>query len=170
MKAIKKVQVTPLDYNFGKIIDSASTTDDKTKNTYSMRVIDSELDTKSDTNHNHDDRYYTETESDAKYQFKDDFALLTGTITASDGLTAQVQIDYPTGFTNSNCVVISQMIYGIGSSTFTSGYVGTNTTQPMVSLGSSKITIRISSSESITTNHDYKVVLMKIDTEDSPSV
>lgn len=43
MKAIKKVEVTPLDYNIGKIIDSAATSDDKTKNTYSMRVIDSKV-------------------------------------------------------------------------------------------------------------------------------
>lgn len=43
MKAIKKVEVTPIDYNIGKIIDSAATTDDKTKNTYSMRVIDSKV-------------------------------------------------------------------------------------------------------------------------------
>lgn len=43
MKAIKKVEVTPIDYNIGKIIDSAATSDDKTKNTYSMRVIDSKV-------------------------------------------------------------------------------------------------------------------------------
>lgn len=44
MKAIKKVEVTPIDYNIGKIIDSAATSDDKTKNTYSMRIIDGKFD------------------------------------------------------------------------------------------------------------------------------
>lgn len=35
MKAIKKVEVTPIDLNIGKIVNSASTSDDSTKNTYS---------------------------------------------------------------------------------------------------------------------------------------
>lgn len=39
MKKIKKVEVTPIDRNIGKIVDSTGTVDDKTKNTYSMRVI-----------------------------------------------------------------------------------------------------------------------------------
>lgn len=107
MKAIKKVEVVPLDYNEGKIIDSASSTDDKTKNTYSMRIVDqkvgntyskTEVDTKldgksntghthtkseiTDFDHNHDDRYYTETESDNKYQPK----VLSGTNAPSSSL------------------------------------------------------------------------------------
>lgn len=40
MLKIKKVEVTPIDRNIGKIVDSTETLDDKTKNTYSMRVID----------------------------------------------------------------------------------------------------------------------------------
>lgn len=40
MKKIKKVEVTSIDRNIGKIVDSTQTLDDKTKNTYSMRVID----------------------------------------------------------------------------------------------------------------------------------
>lgn len=40
MLKIKKVEVTPIDRNIGKIVDSTQTLDDKTKNTYSMRVID----------------------------------------------------------------------------------------------------------------------------------
>ena len=43
MKAIKKVEVVPLDYNIGKIINSASSSDDKTKNTYSMKIIDDKI-------------------------------------------------------------------------------------------------------------------------------
>lgn len=39
MIAIKKIEVTPLDYNEGKIIDSFNTTDDKTKNAPSLRVV-----------------------------------------------------------------------------------------------------------------------------------
>ena len=40
MLKIKKVEVTPIDRNIGKIVDSTQTLDNKTKNTYSMRVID----------------------------------------------------------------------------------------------------------------------------------
>lgn len=39
MIAIKKIEVTPLDYNEGKIIDSFNTTDDKTKNAPSLRAV-----------------------------------------------------------------------------------------------------------------------------------
>lgn len=170
MKAIKKVQVTPLDYNFGKIIDSASTTDDKTKNTYSMKVIDEELETKSDTGHNHDDRYYTETESDAKYQLKDDFAVLTGTITLTDQVVGRANVDYPTGFNKDNCVVISQMANNLGSSGFSSGRVGRLNVHPSVAFGSTAIAIEVGFTEVTTGTFDYKVVLMKIGTEVSPSV
>lgn len=48
MIKIKKVEVTPLDRNYASVVDSTSTLDDKTKNTYSMRVIDNELDGKVD--------------------------------------------------------------------------------------------------------------------------
>lgn len=39
-KYIKKVQVTPLDRNIASVVDSTTTQDDKTKNAYSMRIID----------------------------------------------------------------------------------------------------------------------------------
>jgi hypothetical protein len=48
MISIKKVEVTPIDRNIAKVVDSTATQDDKTKNTYSMRVIDNELDGKVD--------------------------------------------------------------------------------------------------------------------------
>lgn len=92
MIGIKKVEVTPIDLNIGKIIDSASTTDDKTKNTYSMRVIDEELGTKVK---------------------QSNFAIVTGTITLTDG-TGNAQVNYPSDFTVSNCVVLS---VGMGRAT-----------------------------------------------------
>lgn len=40
MIGIKKVEVQPLDINYGKIIDSFSTTDDKTKNAPSLNAVE----------------------------------------------------------------------------------------------------------------------------------
>lgn len=44
MIGIKKVQVVPLDYNEGKIIDSFNTTDDTTKNAPSSRAVKEYID------------------------------------------------------------------------------------------------------------------------------
>lgn len=95
MKAIKKVEVTPIDYNIGKIIDSAATTDDKTKNTYSMRVIDNELDTKINASN---------------------IVKVTKTVTIQEStlepfdLTADDTIDYPEGFNRNNSYVVSARV------------------------------------------------------------
>lgn len=40
MISIKKVEVQPLDINYGKIIDSFNTTDDKTKNSPSLNAVE----------------------------------------------------------------------------------------------------------------------------------
>ena len=184
MKAIKKVEVTPLDYNEGKIINSASTTDDKTKNTYSIKVIDEELETKSDVGHNHDDRYYTETESDAKYQLKNDFAVLTGSITLQPNKQQFLEIDYPTGFTQSNTFVISNMVdmqsggyiqgyitgIVVNSSSYINNYL-TGNTQPRIKLEANKIGLYFyNGSTENNATFDYKILLMKIDTEFTPSM
>lgn len=44
MIGIKKVQVVPLDENYGKIIDSFNTLDDKTKNAPSIRAVAEKID------------------------------------------------------------------------------------------------------------------------------
>lgn len=62
MRAIKKVEVVPLDVNYGKIIDSFDTTDVKTRNAPSINAVETyvgenlvnydtstEVDTKIDT-------------------------------------------------------------------------------------------------------------------------
>lgn len=90
MKAIKKVQVTPLDYNFGKIIDSASTTDDKTKNTYSMRVIENLI----------NDKFVKITQTASIYE--DNGGMFTRGAVAI--------INLPQGFTRDNSYVISARV------------------------------------------------------------
>ena len=44
MIGIKKVQVVPLDENYGKIIDSFNTLDDKTSNAPSIRAVSEKID------------------------------------------------------------------------------------------------------------------------------
>ncbi|MGN1352215.1 MAG: hypothetical protein ACI4VE_05535 [Clostridia bacterium] len=89
------------------------------------------------------------------------FAVLTGTISVSSAYTAQEQVDYPTGFTKDNCVVISQMLNNMGGANYSSGYNGSISQQPLISLGD-KVAIRLAFDASTTANYDYKVVLMKI--------
>lgn len=89
------------------------------------------------------------------------FAVLTGTISVSNAYTAQEQVDYPTGFTKDNCVVISQMLNNMGGANYSSGYNGSISQQPLISLGD-KVAIRLAFDASTTASYDYKVVLMKI--------
>ena len=89
------------------------------------------------------------------------FAILTGTISLSNAYTAQEQVDYPTGFTKDNCVVISQMLNNMGGANYSSGYNGSISQQPLISLGD-KVAIRLAFDASTTASYDYKVVLMKI--------
>lgn len=153
MKAIKKVEVTPLDYNIGKIIDSYFSTDDKTKNTYSMNTIDnyflSQLDAR--------EEYLRKTIAENLYFLKDNFATLTGSFVTSAG---EETINYPNGFTNSNCVVISQMQGANGSGQYST----TDDIFPLnVTLTDDYILLEILNPPPAGTRvTDYKIVLMKV--------
>ena len=98
MKKIRKVTVTPMADNIGTIIDNLNTTDDQTTNAPSIHAVNTALGNKA----NSSDVYV-----------KGDFAIITGTITmppADDSsVTGTEDINYPTGFNASNCVVISVM-------------------------------------------------------------
>lgn len=48
MKIIKKTQVVPIDINYGKIINSFNTSDDKTKNAPSINAVEEKLNTVND--------------------------------------------------------------------------------------------------------------------------
>lgn len=121
---------------------------------------------------------YTKTEADTKHNelikkvyVKDDYAVLTGTITMASG-TGSTTVNYPTGFTKNNCVVISygqenadtknsyNFGYGIKSTDYTRGSMTRN-----VSLKDSNIEISIYNpvvdGEGNKT-YNYKIVLMKI--------
>lgn len=89
MKCIKKVEVTPVDYNFGKIIDSNNTTDDKTKNTYSMNIIDNKV-------------------TEIKKTIEQNYAPIAKCVKTSTGGGLQnLKIEYPNGFNKENIFLLS---------------------------------------------------------------
>lgn len=109
------------------------------------------------------------------YIIKGDFAVLTGTITmpeaGSGSLTENVEVDYPTGFTKDNCVIVSVMSHSSVHTDYWSTQLGNSTSASVMfgnfgfaTLKPSKIRYASNklsddqSSQTIT----YKIVLMKI--------
>lgn len=95
------------------------------------------------------------------------FAVLTGTISLSNAYNGRVNVNYPTGFNESNCVVIANMITGLGSTKYSTGKVrlsnsSQGTSNPSVVLSTDNIIIEVVLSEQSTSDYNYKVVLMKI--------
>ena len=90
MIGIKKVEVQPLDINYGKIIDSFSTTDDKTKNAPSINAVENYVASTSFPN--------------------EKIAVINEevTIPANEGVYTHY-INFPTGFTKHNSVILSTM-------------------------------------------------------------
>lgn len=72
--------------------------------TMTKEQIEEELEGKSDTNHNHDDRYFTKTEVNGK------FAVITETAQFGSGTTKILNIAFPSGFNKDNCVVIAAYV------------------------------------------------------------
>lgn len=129
MKAIKKVEVVPLDYNEGKIINSWNTTDDKTKNAPSMKIVEDKIvDTWSTTEdktkiapsmHLVDNKFNffqnaITLNNQALNNFINSFAVLSGTTTSYYDQTAEADIDFPDGFDKNNSVLISASIESSG--------------------------------------------------------
>lgn len=95
------------------------------------------------------------------------FAVLTGTISISNSSTGRVNVDYPTGFNENNCVVIANMVNNLGSAKYSTGKVRmSNSNQgnanPSVTLSTNNIIIEVALGEQVTNDYNYKVVLMKI--------
>lgn len=91
MIGIKKVEVQPLDINYGKIIDSFETTDDKTKNAPSINAVEN----------------YVESVSFSTEKI----AVIEETITFESGTSEEsYPINFPSGFTKYNSVVLSAMV------------------------------------------------------------
>lgn len=87
-----------------------------TGHTHAWSSITSKPSTFTPSAHNHDDRYYTETEMNSKlasYKLKGDFAVRsTDNFPVSAGQSGiSIPLPYPSGFTVSNCVVLSAAIH-----------------------------------------------------------
>lgn len=83
------------------------------------------------------DYYYTKTEADTllaakaaktEVYLKDDYAVVTGSMEYEEGKTSeQVTVDYPTGYTKDNCIIVSIMVQhsGVQYPTWSTGSVMT---------------------------------------------
>lgn len=77
---------------------------------YTQKEVNNLLESKSDVSHSHDGRYYTETEINNKLSTKLDtnrIAVLTGTATLDSTGAGKFTVNYPSGFNQSNCVILS---------------------------------------------------------------
>lgn len=121
---------------------------------------------------------YTKSEIDTElsnYKINGDFAVITGTIECAtqQGYNSK-NIDYPTGFTQNNCVVIS---FGSGGQSFNFGYAGLAFGYNYTSANNGYLTgaqdrniifyennmgISYYNSSSATVTYAYQIVLMKI--------
>ena len=119
----------------------------------------------------------------SKVIYKDDFAILNGTIPANTGNNSysQIEIKYPTGYTKDNCVIIasefnnskSNTIYSTGTILTVGSYMF-GAVPAAISLKDNKIDIKISNVftvardpaavyvQKIAVPINYKIVLMKI--------
>lgn len=109
MTKIKKVEVVPLDINYGKIINSFNTQDDKTQNAPSINIVETALNTKANSNN-----VYTKIESDDKYFVKDNLAVIGVASTTIEAETstgqANMRFNYPEGFTKENIINVSTKV------------------------------------------------------------
>ena len=172
MKTIKKVAVSPLPRNEASVIDSLNSGDDQTINAPSIHAVNTALGGKSNSDHNHDSRY----------KLQGDFAVISGSSVCqiSEGatyLSFTEDINYPTGFTVDNTVIISIGIknagqqlfsysFGTLSDTSSTGYVSSSFGKSVI-LNSDNIQLKCyynfgASHTATNITYNYKIVLMKV--------
>lgn len=134
--------------------------------THTWNQIESKPTTFTPSSHTHDDRYFTETEVNnklAQYKLKGDFAVISGTLSASGG-EGNTTVNYPSGFSKDNCVVIS-VICQFSSSVQQYSYNHISGASLIgAKLATANIEIRLSKYENSgpTGNLPFKIVLMKV--------
>ena len=192
MRAIKKVEVTPIDQNIGKIINSFNTTDDKTKNAPSINAVENYVDnveqsiytnvendylkksnasstylTKSDAS----STYLTQTNASSTYKIKGDFAVLTGSVSIPSRDFGNIQFNYPSGFTKDNCFVIGYKYNDAYDYSQTTYYVTNSilpdtfadlSTNPSIYLSNSKVSVNYTNNSASEHTFVIDLVLMKI--------
>lgn len=177
MIGIKKVQVVPLDINYGKIIDSFSTTDDKTTNAPSLNAVSTLVEDNVESINGQIEGISSQIEQMNDIIIaKGDFASIEFEITTTQ-LDTSKDIAYPDGFTKDNTNVVS-----ILSKKSTDGdYVTYSENETIrqskgsgfrLFLKTDNMVFHIlkGSSEASNFTAYVKILLMKIETEVSPSV
>ena len=176
MIGIKKVEVVSLD-NYGKIINSFDTTDDKTTNAPSINAVEEKL---SDINSDITDINNNVTALSNSAMLKDKFAVLYGYITMPEANASSTQgtttISLPSGFTMHNSAVISLMSWKTSLSVpyYTTTMHDTSQAQALGSNGLScrmgETDIMVVAYKAINSQASYtirfRIVLMKIDFDD----
>lgn len=99
----------------------------------------------------------------SKVIYKDNFAVITGTISLSNG-HGSTSVDYPDGFTRTNCIVISVGMDIVGTDIFS--YFGTTISNSIYEarLGPNNIIVGTTSVDNLGSSNikQFKLVLMKI--------
>ncbi|MGX8833958.1 hypothetical protein ACWG0P_07065 [Amedibacillus sp. YH-ame6] len=138
---------------------------------YTEAEVNNLLSGKSSTSHTHDDRYYTEGEADARYKFKGDFVIVTGSVTLSSG-SGSTKVGFPSGLNKDNCVIVSFMSRNNAQAS-NYGYAEGYTTSSMGNVVGGRerqvyfddgININYNSGTASSTNatFSFKLVLMKV--------
>lgn len=105
----------------------------------------------------------------SKVVYKDNFAILTGTIIAEASKSGTANIDYPEGFDVDNCVAISFGVKTVENKGF--NYFGTykdsadllnNSYDRKLNLNSSNIVVIVKNPNTSSKSIKYMIVLMKI--------
>lgn len=150
MLKIKKVEVTPIDRNIGEIVDSTQTLDDKTKNTYSMRVIDEKINSATIDAYSKEemDEILTDYKLNSKFY----------TISGQTDNSGEAYLDYPQGWDKSDTFVIGVKYKGTNS-----GSLSWSTSQRycQVFLGENYIEFMMDS-EFAYLNVDFQILLQQI--------
>lgn len=181
MKKIIKRAISALDPITGAIADTFNMTD-KVHNAPSIRLVQEELNKKANTSHTHtkaqitdfshthDDRYFTETECNNKFKVKGDFAVLTGTITVGSSTSANKTINFPSGFTADNTLIIGNGII-VGTSAkgwnWNGEYLNSadglnNAFHRITNIRDGGIYLSVTNPNTSETTFSYKIVIMKV--------
>lgn len=133
--------------------------------THEYSVITGKPTTFPPSTHNHDDRYYTESEVNTKlasYKLKGNFVTLTGTVTVSQGQYGGSKTwSYPSGFNKNNCAIVSVMAANSTGDFIFGGFGGAEYTGSLRS-GEVRMNVNLPAQSGTTVNYSVKVVLMMI--------
>lgn len=136
-----------------------------TGHTHAYSAITGKPTTFPPSTHNHDDRYYTESEVNTKlanYKIKGDIVTLTGTASIAQGQYSGIKTwSYPSGFNRNNCTIISAMAANSTGDFVYNSFVGSEYTGVLRS-NDVMMKVELPAQAGSAANYSVKLVLMKI--------